>query len=354
MGVSHLNQLQGFRWEAVCEARNRLQGVARRTPLLRAQDITGGPALYLKAECFQRTHAFKFRGAYNRSRLLPEENLRRGLVTASSGNHALGLSLAGSIIGAAVTVVMPLGAPKVKEAGCRRYGAEVVRFGEAYDDAVSYAKELAAEKGFTYVQSFDDPLVAAGQATVAWEILEDLPDVETIVAPIGGGGLLSGLLGFVKLLPQEEAARLFPARRRPLAEINVIGVQAEGAASTIRSIEAGRRLELPAIATIADGIAVRQPGEWTYEFISRHADGFLTVTDEAMLAALGDLATKEKLVAEPAGAAAVAAVLGGGRTRHVDLGEALHEGRAIACVISGGNVEPELLSRCVAISAERR
>ncbi len=339
------------KWQDIVAARARLAGVARRTPLLHAQDVAGGAELYLKAECFQRTHAFKFRGAYNRSSLLSAGQLKRGLVTASSGNHALGLSLAGSLIGAEVTVVMPEHAPRVKEAGCRGYGAAVVRFGDAYDDSVAHAKQLAEQLGLTYVQSFDDPLVAAGQATVAWEIIDDLPDVEIIVAPIGGGGLLSGLLGLTKTLPREEAARLFPARSRPLAEIRVVGVQAEGAASTVRSVAAGRRLALSSIATVADGIAVRQPGAWTYEVIAEYADDFVTVTDDAMLRALGDLATREKLVAEPAGAAAVAAVLAGKAGRSLDLGKALREGRKIACVISGGNVEPELLAQCVARSA---
>lgn len=338
----------GFDWRQVVTARERLRGVARRTPMLVAGDLDEGVSFYVKAESLQLTHAFKFRGAYYRTSLLTAEERRAGLVAASSGNHALGLSLAGRMLGARVTVVMPTGAPAVKEQGCRRYGAEVVRAGETYDDAVRHAHELAGRCGFTYVQSFDDPLVAAGQATVAWEMLEDLPDLEVIVAPIGGGGLLSGLLGLIKTMPQEEARVWFPNRSKPLAAISVVGVQAAGAASTVQSVWAGRRLSLPSIDTVADGIAVRQPGAWTFEVIRRLVDDLVTVSDQEMLAALGAMAVREKLVVEPAGAAAVAALLARKQGSSVNLGRELAAGRRVAAVISGGNVEPHLLGGAIA------
>lgn len=337
----------------VMAAASRLRGVARRTPLLRATDLTDGLAqacgeLYLKAENFQVTHAFKFRGAYNRvSQLSPEER-SRGLITASSGNHALGLSRAGSLLGASVTVVMPEGAPVVKEMGCRAYGAQVLRYGQAYDDALARATEMAAQEGLVYVPSFDHPQVAAGQATVAWEILEDLPDVDVIVGPIGGGGLLSGVAGLIKAMPPEAAAVHFPARARPLSDIRIVGVQAAGAASMIESVRAGRALELPSISTVADGIAVRQPGRWTYEVVSSYVDDYLTVTDDEILQALRLLLLKEKLLVEPAGAASVAAVLGGRVGDRVDLPGVLAAGGRVVCVLSGGNVDPKLLSGALA------
>jgi len=343
-----MERVWGFDWQQAAEARERLRGIARRTPLLRATDLQlGAPDthLSLKPESLQLTHAFKFRGAYNRVSLLTPAQRRAGLIAASSGNHALGLSLAGRLLGAKVTVVMPLAAPRTKELGCLRYGAEVIRHGEAYDDAVAWAHQLEQEHGYTYVQSFDDPLVAAGQSTVAWEILEDLPEVEAIIAPIGGGGLLSGILGLLKTMPDCESARHFPQRQASLRDILVIGVQAGGAASTIESIRAGRRLALPSINTVADGIAVRQPGAWTYEVIAGLGDDFVTVSDEEMLSAVGALALREKLLAEPAGAAAVAALACGKQGARVDLGDLLRRGSRVVAVISGGNVDPEVLLR---------
>jgi threonine dehydratase len=341
----------GFDWQEVVAARERLRGVARRTPLLPAQDVASGATFFVKPESLQLTHAFKFRGAYNRvSQLTPAER-SAGLIAASSGNHALGLSLAGQTLGARVTVVMPLGAPVVKEMGCRRYGAQVVRAGETYDDAVQFAHSLAREHGYTYVQSFDDPLVAAGQATVAWEIVEDLPDLELIVAPIGGGGLLAGILGLIKTMPEGAAATWFPQRGAPLSSIKVVGVQAGGAASTVESVRAGRRLTLPAISTVADGIAVRQPGAWTFGIIRSLVDDLVTVADEEMLEALGAMALREKLVVEPAGAAAVAALVSGKAGAAIDLGAELRKGRQAVAVISGGNVEPRLLGQALAAAA---
>jgi len=332
------------------QARRRLQAVARRTPLLEAADLPGlprGRRIYLKAENLQLTHAFKFRGAYNRTSLLAPEERARGLVTASSGNHALGLSLAGSILGVRVTVVMPEGAPPVKEQGCRSYGATVIRHGRVYDDALCYAQALARSRGLVYVASFDDPLVAAGQATVAWEIVEDLPDVDVIVAPVGGGGLLSGIAGFLKTAPADLARRAFPTRSQPLSDILVVGVQAEGAASMAASVRAGRIVELATVDTVADGIAVRVPGRWTYEVVSALADDLTTVSDHELLIAMARLLLREKLVVEPAGAAAAAAVLSGRAGAAVRLPELLASGAKIACVVSGGNAEPSMVRRAL-------
>jgi threonine dehydratase len=242
---------------------------------------------------------------------------------------------------------MPDGAPQVKADGCRRLGAEVIRHGDVYDDALAYAQSLARDRGHTYVQSFDDPLVAAGQASVAWEVVEDLPDVDVLVAPVGGGGLMAGILSLLKTMPDEEARRWFPERRRPLADIIVVGVQATGAAATVASLRAGHPIELPSIATVADGIALRRPGTWTFEVLRQLLDDIVLVTDDEMLSSVGFIAVREKLISEPAGAAAVSAVLHGGRGARVDLGELLRQGKKIACVISGGNVMPVVLGDAI-------
>ncbi len=320
-------------------ARQNLAGIVRRTPLLEGCDLVAGRTLHMKAENLQLTHAFKFRGAYNRASALGEEERKRGVIAASSGNHALGLSLAGAMLDVRVTVVMPEGAPVVKEKGCRRYGACVLREGETYDDSVEYAFDLAQKHGYTYVQSFDDPVVAAGQATVTWEIIEDMPDLDVLVLPIGGGGLITGALGFLHCGGVE-----IPGRSAPLDGVKVVGVQAEGAASMIRSVSSGRRLPMERISTIADGIAVRQPGELTYATVSEWVDELVTVTDDEMLEMVGMLAVAEKLIAEPAGAAAAAALaLGRGDV----LSRVKRDGLKAACVLSGGNIEPDLLSRAI-------
>ncbi len=333
-----------FAFDDVAVARDTLRGVAYRTPLVVSTDLLPQRRLYLKAENLQYTHAFKFRGAYNRVHHLAPDQRRKGLIAASSGNHALGLSLAGRRLSAPVTVVMPDNAPLVKEAGCRAYGAEVIRHGETYDDALAFAQEMAEKRALTYVQSFDDPIVAAGQATVTWEIAEDLPEIDTLILPIGGGGLATGALGFLQTAPID----LIPGRDLPWHDVCVIGVQAEGAAAMVDSVRGGRRITLPKISTIADGIAVRQPGALTYRTVASYIDEVVTVTDEEMLLATGLLAWKEKLVVEPAGAAAVAAALKGRGTlvRRIDAG------CRIGCILSGGNLAQDVLLRAIALAGE--
>ncbi|MFW5896926.1 MAG: threonine ammonia-lyase [Bacillota bacterium] len=325
-----------FAFEDVEGARRKLRGVAIRTPLLKSRDLDFPGSLHLKAENLQLTHAFKFRGAYNRVTSLTPAERERGLIAASSGNHALGLSLAGAMTDAKVTVVMPEDAPEVKAAGCRAYGAEVLRRGETYDDALAFATDLASQRGYTYVQSFDDPVVAAGQATVTWEIVEDLPDLDILVLPIGGGGLATGALGFLHTAPES----VIPARKTPLDQIKVVGVQAEGAASMVASVRRGERMKLAEISTLADGIAVKQPGRITFEAVAGLIDELVTVSDEEMLGAVALLATREKMVVEPAGAAAVAAVLAG---RGMTLANCASNGHRVACILSGGNLEKDML-----------
>lgn len=310
----------------VVEARNRIRTEVVRTPLVSPEALGKrvGVRVALKLENFQRTGAFKFRGALNCVLKLldarPGTDLR--LVTASSGNHALGISLAGRIAGAKVTVVMPEGAPLVKQKKAREYGAEVLLHGQAYDDAQVRARRLAEETGAVYIPSFNHPDIMAGQGTIALEVLEDLPEPQVLVFPIGGGGLAAGVAVACKALAPRTV---------------LVGVQAEGAASTRASLAQGKPVELSSLHTVADGIAVRRPGDLTFAVVKELVDDVVTVSDEEILGAMRILITEASLVPEPAGAAAVAALLAG----KVEIGEG---GWAVA-VVTGGNVDARLLHR---------
>jgi len=308
----------------VLAARGRISTYVRRTPLVPGFTFDGCE-VWLKLENLQETGAFKLRGSLNRVLSLAPEERARGLVTASSGNHALGLSRSCAITGDRVTVVVPEGSPRVKVEGCRALGAEVVVHGEAYDDACEFATRKAEEEGLTYVQSFDDPYVVAGQGTIGLEVGEDLEGVELVVCPVGGGGLASGLA--------------VSAQGGPLEGGRIVGVEAEGAACMLRSLEAGRPVRLQAISTLADGIATKEPGSLTYRIVERWVERVVTVSDEEMLRACGLLMMKHKVVAELAGAAPVAAVLAG-RVSVSGLSRAV-------CVISGGNIAPDLARRAI-------
>lgn len=320
------------------EARKRIRREAVRTPLASPESLARrtGWRLSLKLESFQRTGAFKFRGALNCTvKLLskpasPETKPPPGqsagrLVTASSGNHALGMSLAGKITGARVTVVMPEGAPLVKQEKARDYGAEVILHGQHYDDAQVYARRLAEERGATYIPSFNHPDIMAGQGTIALELIEDLPDVDAVVFPIGGGGLAAGLAVVLKTL---------------LPRTVLVGVQADGAASMKLSLARGTPVELPSLHTVADGIAVRRPGDLTFEVVKDLVDEVVTVSDAEIEEAMTVLAHEASLVVEPAGAAGVAALISG----KVAIGQ----GSCVAAVVTGGNVDAALLQRVLA------
>ena len=312
--------------------------VVHRTPLIESTSIVPGQRVFLKAENLQRTHAFKIRGAYNRVHHLTEGERAAGLITASSGNHALGLSLAGQLWEAAVIVVMPHTAPQTKEAGCVAMGARVIRHGTSYDEASQWARELAKEEGFTYVESFDDPFICAGQASVMWEILEERPNVDLVVAPIGGGGLMTGLLSLLTLLPNPVARQLFPERKKSLSDIRVIGVEACGADSLRHSMNRGEACSLPSMHTRADGIAVQRPGNFTFAFLREHLKALKVVSDAQMNQALRHLLYQEKLLVELAGAASVAAVMS------EDLSSEIASQRlSTVCILSGGNIDPILL-----------
>jgi len=310
----------------VLAAANSLRDVARRTPLVEADHLLAGSEaagahLYLKLESLQHTGAFKFRGAYNRISNLPPRALKRGLITASSGNHALGLSRAARLLGAEATVVMPEGSSEVKAEGCRALGATVLTHGEAYDDAYDLAREMAGDKGLTYVHSFDDPFIISGQGTIGLEIWRDLPGVETILAPIGGGGLIAGLLTFYSGKPAPR----------------IVGIEAEGAPSMLESIRRGELTRLPHINTVADGIATKSPGEITFSIVKAAGTRVVTVSDRHMLEALSLLLLRGRVLCEAAGAAPLAALISGAYRPF--------PGEKVVAVVTGGNISPGLVAR---------
>ncbi len=306
-------------------ARDRIRDVARHTPLDHSHTFSErtGAEVYLKLENMQRTGAFKIRGASNRIQQLRDEERAAGVVTASAGNHAQGVALAATRAGVPSTVVMPEYAPISKIRATEGYGADVVLHGEDYDEAAARAHEIEHEEGRTYVHAFDDPEVVAGQGTIGLEIVEDCPDVETVVVPIGGGGLISGIATAVKA---ETDAR-------------VVGVQAEGASSVVPSLAKGKRVELDRVDTIADGIATRSVGEYTFEVIRERVDEVVTVPDEAIASALVAVLERSKALVEGAGAVPLAAVL----ERAFDY----DDGETIVVALCGGNIDLNVLSTVI-------
>jgi threonine dehydratase len=299
------------------DAQASLAGVVRRTPMAQSralEQLVGGP-VWLKCENLQRTGSFKIRGAYLRIQRLSEQERALGVVAASAGNHAQGVALAAGMLGCSATVFMPEGAALPKVQATRGYGADVRLVGADLTDSLAAASGFADASGAVLIHPFDHPDVVAGQGTVGLEIVEQVPDVGTVIVPTGGGGLLAGVAVAVKSL-------------RPGAK--VVGVQAEGAAAWPASLLAGKPVELPECQTIADGIAVARPGEVPFELVTEHVDEILMVTEDAISQALLHCLERAKLVVEPAGAAGVAAML-------------TAPGRftpPVVCVLSGGNVDP--------------
>jgi threonine dehydratase len=277
-------------------ARERVERTTRHTPLEYSYTFSEmtGAEVHLKLENFQRTGSFKIRGATNRIATLSEDEKEAGVVTASAGNHAQGVALAATRVGVDAIIVMPEHAPISKLKATRSYGAAVVLHGEDYDDAAERAHEIEREEGRTYVHAFDDEAVMAGQGTIGLEIIEDCPEVDTVVVPIGGGGLISGIATALK------------AQER---EIRVIGVQAEGASTVAKSLEKGSIQEREAVDTIADGIAVRNPGERTFEVIRERVDEVVAVSDSEIAVSLAALLERSKTLVEGAGAVSLAALL---------------------------------------------
>ena len=307
----------------ILEARERLKGVAQRTGLVQFKALSDEDSqIYLKTEDLQNTGSFKVRGAYIKIASLTDEERACGVIASSAGNHAQGVALAARAFGVPATIVMPESAPLSKVKATRELGAKVVLFGTAYDDAYGEACRIQKETGATFIHPFDDEMVIAGQGTIGLEIMDDLPDVRTIVVPIGGGGLASGVAAAVKMLHPQ---------------VRVIGVQAEGAAGMKASLDAGHVVSLDSAKTIADGIAVKTPGNVTFEVCREYLDEVVTVDDDEIAQAILFLMERGKMVAEGAGAAPVAAIM----NRKLDV-----SGKVVA-VISGGNIDVTMISRII-------
>ena len=305
------------------EARNVLQGVLRPTPLIHSPYLSKscGNNVYLKPENMQVTGAYKIRGAYYKISTLTDEEKARGLVTASAGNHAQGVAYAAQAAGVAATIVMPTTTPLVKVNNTKDYGANVVLHGEVFDDAAELAAQLAEEQGLTYVHPFNDLTLATGQGTIAYEVFQDLPDVDVILIPIGGGGLAAGVSTLAKLLNPN---------------VEVIGVEPTGAASMKASLEAGHVVTLPTASTIADGVAVKTPGDLVFPYVQQNVDRVLALEDGELVEAFLDIMERHKMIVENAGLLTVAAL------KHLDC-----KGKNVVSVLSGGNMDVITMSSLV-------
>lgn len=300
-----------------------LRDVARKTDLIAAPRLSDECELYLKTENLQVTGSFKVRGAYYKISQLTEEERAKGVIACSAGNHAQGVALAATKMGIKSVVCMPDGAPIMKVESTKRLGAEVELVKGAYDEAHDRAVEMQKETGMTFIHPYDDELVIAGQGTIGLEILDQLPDVEAVIVPVGGGGLLAGVAFAIKSL-------------RP--NVKVYGVQAAGAASMYNAYHDHAYETLDRVDTFADGIAVKTPGETTFEMIEKYVDDIYTVSEDEIAAAILSLMENQKLVAEGAGATPVAAALFG----HLPI-----RGKKTVCLISGGNIDVNILSRVI-------
>lgn len=309
--------------DCIYRASFALKDVIRRTDLIYAPQINPESQVYLKPENLQYTGSFKLRGAcYKISRLTDEEK-ERGVIACSAGNHAQGVALGATKHGIKSLICLPAGAPISKVEATKRYGAEVCLVPGVYDDAYRRALELKEEKGYTFIHPFDDEYVIAGQGTIGLELLDQLPDIEAVIVPIGGGGLISGIAYALKSLEPS---------------VKVYGVQAEGAASMQRSIARGYRECLSTVSTVADGIAVKEPGEHTFDLCSKYVDDIVTVTEDEICAAILALMEQQKLIAEGAGAVAVAAAM---------FNKVPIAGKKVACIVSGGNIDVTILNRVI-------
>lgn len=307
----------------VFRAREVLKEVANETRITGPTKLADYCQVYLKPENLQLTGSFKLRGAYYKISQLSDEEKARGVIACSAGNHAQGVALGATHNGIKSVICLPAGAPLSKVEATKGYGAEVCLVPGVYDDAYRRAIELRDEKGYTFVHPFDDPLVIAGQGTIGVEIIEQMKDVDAVVVPIGGGGLISGVAFAIKTL-------------RP--DIKVYGVQAEGAPSMKKAIESNERICLDRVCTIADGISVKEPGALTFEMVKEYVDDIVTVSDNEIAAAILALLEKQKMVAEGAGAVAVAAVM---------FHKLPVDGKKVCCIVSGGNIDVNFLNRVI-------
>lgn len=309
--------------EHIYRASHELKSVIRETSLILAPSFNDTAEVYIKPENLQVTGSFKVRGASYMISQLSEEERSKGVIACSAGNHAQGVALAAAKYGIRSVICLPEGAPISKVEATRSYGAEICLVPGVYDDAYRRALELLDEQGLTFVHPFDDSMVIAGQGTIGLEIMESMPDVDVVLCPVGGGGLISGVAYAVKKLNPR---------------VKVYGIQAEGAPSMYESIHANRILTLDSVSTIADGIAVKQPGEHTFAYCKQYLDGIVTVSEDEICAAILRLMEKHRMIAEGAGAVSIAAAM----FNKVPL-----QGKKVVCIVSGGNIDVNFLSRII-------
>lgn len=309
--------------ELLRDARCVLSPVINLTPMIPAKGFVPDCRFYLKADCLQKTGAFKLRGAYYKLSTLTDEEKARGVIACSAGNHAQGVAFAARDMGIPATICIPAGAPLSKIEATRSYGANVVLVPGVYDDAHAEAVRLRDEQGLTFIHPFDDDRVMAGQGTIGLEIAEQLPDVDAVLVPIGGGGLIAGVASALR--------QLKPACR-------IIGVQAAGAASMADSLRAGHILTLPEVHTVADGIQVKTPGEKTFAICREAVDEVVTVGEAEIASAILTVLERQKLMVEGAGAVGVAAAMYG----ELDL-----RGKTVCALLSGGNLDVTMLERII-------
>ncbi len=309
--------------QEIYKAARVLKDVARHTELIHAPKLNPEADIYIKPENLQLTGAFKLRGAYYKISQLTDEERKHGVIACSAGNHAQGVALAAARNGIKSLICLPAGAPISKVEATKSYGAEVCLVPGVYDDAYAKAIELQKEHGYTFVHPFDDPKVIAGQGTIGLEILEEMPDVEAVIVPIGGGGLISGIAFAIKTL-------------RP--DVKVYGVQSSGAPSMATSLQEGTIQHLANVSTIADGIAVKEPGVNTFDLCNRYVDKVVVVSDDEIAAAILALLEKQKMVSEGAGAVSVAAAM---------FNKVPIKGKKVVCLVSGGNIDVNTLNRVI-------
>lgn len=314
-----------IKFSDIISAQNTLRGIAKVTTLLHSKSFStmSDANIFLKLENMQTTGAFKVRGAYNKLANLTKEEAERGVVAASAGNHAQGVAFSATRLNMKSTIFMPIFTPPLKVLATKGYGANVVLDGESYDDAFNASQEYCANNEATFIHPFNDPLIIAGQGTIGIEIREQLPDVDAVIVPIGGGGLIAGIALAIKEMNPK---------------IKVIGVEAAGAASMLASRNENKIVSLPKVSTIADGIAVKTPGSLTFDLIQKYVDEIVTVTDTEIAHTAYLLLQRAKILAEPAGVTAMAAAL----YRKSNL-----SGMNVVPVISGGNINMQLLEQIV-------
>ncbi len=315
--------------DKVYQAAHVLKKVAKVTEVIEAPKINPEAQVYLKTENLQVTGSFKLRGAYYKISTLSDEEKQRGVIACSAGNHAQGVALAARESGIPAVICLPETAPISKVQATKSYGAQVVLVKGVYDDAYEEALRLQKEKGYTFVHPYDDEKVIAGQGTIGLELLDQIPDLDAVVVPIGGGGLISGIAFAIKQLNPD---------------CKVYGVQAAGAPSMFNSHHGHKIETLSSVFTIADGIAVKTPGKITFDCVEKYVDDIVTVTDDEISTAILSLIEHQKLIAEGAGAVSVAAVM----FNKVDV-----KGKKVACVVSGGNIDVTILSKVISRGLQR-